>query len=160
VRPVTVWHMQDRVERALATGVSGNFEDGAYGGWTTVGAAFGVRPASSVELGRPAGLQGSFAASSRFSSGDGRLSSAPFVLDAARISLLVAGAPGAYVRAMLGDEEIGRVQPIDTHALAPKSLELDRWTGQTIRIEIVDEDSTRTGRAHPGIVVDDLRMAW
>jgi bacillopeptidase F (M6 metalloprotease family) len=44
--------------------------------------------------------------------------------------------------------------------LAPKSFELDRWIGQTIRIEIVDEDSTSAGTDHRGIVVDDLRMAW
>jgi hypothetical protein len=61
---------------------------------------------------------------------------------------------------MRGDEEIGRVQPVETQGLAPRSLELDAWVGQTIRVEVVDEDSTRVGKTHLGIVVDDLRMAW
>jgi hypothetical protein len=160
VRPLWVWRVQNRVERALATGISGNFEGGAYRGWTTKGVAFGVRPASSVTLRALDGIQGSFAASSRFSSGGGKLESAPFVLDAPRVTLLVAGAPGSYVRAMFGDEEIGRIQPVDAGAFTPRSLEMDRWVGRTIRVEIVDEDSTRVGRAHLGIAVDDLRTAW
>jgi hypothetical protein len=160
VRPLTVWRLQDRVERALAAGVSGNFESAAYRGWTTEGTAFGSRPASAAELGKIGGLQGSFAASSRFSSSAGRLQSAPFILGRPRVTLLVAGALGSYVRALRGDEEIGRVQPKDTQSLAPRSLELDRWVGETIRLEIVDDDSTNVGKAHHGIVVDDLRMAW
>ncbi len=160
VRPLWVWRVQDRVERALAIGVSGNFEGGAYLGWTPEGLAFGDRPASSTALGRIGGMQGAFAASSRSSAAVGKLVSAPFVLDAPRVTLLVAGGLGSYVRATCGDEEIGRVQPLDPQAFAPKSLELGPWVGRTIRVEIVDEDATRVDRAHLGIVVDDLRMSW
>jgi hypothetical protein len=160
VRPLTVWRVQDRVDRALAAGITGNFERGAYDGWTSEGTAFGVRPASAAALLGIGGMQGSFAASSRFSSGEGKLSSSSFVLRAPRVTLLVAGSLGSYVRAMRGDEEIGRVQPVETQGLAPRSLELDAWVGQTIRVEVVDEDSTRVGKTHLGIVVDDLRMAW
>jgi Dolichyl-phosphate-mannose-protein mannosyltransferase len=157
VRPLTVWRRQDRTERDLALGVSGNFEGGAYRGWTSSGETFGTRPAVRNRLGQLEGLEGASAASSRFSSGAGTLVSAPFVLDKPRITVLVAGALGSYVRAMSGEEEIARVQPVDTKTLAPKSLELDRWVGQTIRLEIVDEDSASRGPAHLGIVVDDLR---
>src|SRR5260221_20650 len=137
-RPLTVWRAQDPIERALAPGVSGNFEGGTYEGWTARGAAFGTRPASRTELGKLDGMQGNCAASSRSSGGDGALESAPFVLDAPRVTLLVAGGPGSYVRALQGDDEIARVQPVATEALAPKSLELDARVGQTIRLEIVD----------------------
>jgi hypothetical protein len=159
-RPSTVWRMEDRVERSLADGVSGNFEGGQYRGWSPDGGAFGARPSSRWQMGNPPGVQGSFAASSRNATGSGTLVSLPFVLEAPRVTLLVAGGLGSYVRALRGDEEIARVQPKQTQALTPRSLLLDRWVGQTIRLELVDEDSTNQGRSHVGIVVDDVRMAW
>jgi hypothetical protein len=159
-RPLTLWRMQDPGERSLAPGISGNFEGGTYAGWTPHGSAFGGRPSTREELAGLRGLQGVRAASSRAADGAGQLESAPFVLDAPRLTLLVAGARGSYVRAMHGEEEIARVQPADAHALVPKDLELTGWVGQTIRIQIVDEETSAMGESHTGIVVDDLRASW
>ena len=94
VRPLTVWRLQDPVERELVPGVSGNFEAGMCRGWTAEGMAFGPRPARRNQLSEIGGMQGSFAASSRFARGAGRLVSEPFVLSAPRVTLLVAGAFG------------------------------------------------------------------
>jgi hypothetical protein len=159
VRPLTVWRLQERTDRDLAPGVTGNFEGGSYRGWTSSGGGFGARPTFRSRLAAVGGIPGSFSVSSRFASSGGKLESAPFVLGKPRVTLLVAGALGSYVRAMKGDEEIARVQPNQTQTVTPKSLELDRWVGQTIRLEIVDDDATTTGPQHVGIGVDDLRMA-
>jgi hypothetical protein len=161
VRPLTLWRMQDFAERPLAPGVTGNFEGGAYEGWKATGSAFGERPAPREQLGGLAGLQGSRAASSRDSAGGGSLESVPFVVDAPRITLLVAGSLGTYVRAMDGEDEVARVQPTDSRAMAPRSLDVERCLGHSIRLEIVDSEQTAAaGDAHAGIVVDDLRIAW
>jgi hypothetical protein len=170
VRPLSLWRFQDPVERSLAPGISGNFEGGAYEGWSARGGAFGARPASRAELAlsnvaggpaRLAGLQGNRAASSRGSAGGGTLDSAPFVLTAPRITMLVAGALGTYVRAMSGDDEIARVQPTDPRSMQPGSFDVERWVGQPIHVEIVDDvQTTAAGEEHPGIVVDDLRVGW
>jgi hypothetical protein len=163
VRPLTLWRRQDPVERELAPGLTGNFEGGRYVGWTARGGAFGDHPALRADLGAVAGLQGRRAASSRGSAGDGTLTSAPFVVDAPRVTLLVAGGLGTFVRALHGDgdDEIARVQPLDAAAMAPRSLDVARWRGQPIRIEIVDTiRSEAAGEPHPGIIVDDIRAAW
>jgi hypothetical protein len=86
------------------------------------------------------------------------LESAPFVLERPRISMLVAGALGSYVRALQGDREIARVQPTHAHELVPMSLNLGGYVGQIVRLQIVDEDATTEGARHVGIVVDDLRI--
>jgi hypothetical protein len=161
VRPLTVWRLQDPAERQLAPGITGNFEGSTYAGWTATGGAFGERAATRTELQAIAGMQGQRAASSRGSAGGGFLESAPFVLDAPRITLLVAGSTGTYVRAMHDDDEVARVQPVDAVGLSPRSLDVGRWVGQRIRIQVVDETKTEAaGEEHPGIVVDDFRVAW
>jgi hypothetical protein len=161
VRPYEVWRYQDRVERELAPGVTGNFEAGTFRGWTAQGDAFGDRPAPRAALGPVAGLQGERAASSRSSAGAGSLTTQPFVLDAPRVTLLVAGDPETYVRALVGEDEVGRVHPSDATAMQPRSLELDRAVGGTLRLQIVDGTTpAAAGDPHPGIVVDDLRVTW
>jgi hypothetical protein len=161
VRPLTLWRVQDFAERALAPGVTGSFEGGTYEGWTATGSAFGERPSSREQLRGLTGLQGDRAASSRGSAGGGTLESAPFVASAPRITLLVAGSLGTYVRAMQDDEEVARVQPNDTKAMAPRSLDLERCVGRSIHLQIVDDVQTAAaGDEHAGIVVDDLRVGW
>lgn len=161
VRPLTLWRTQNATERDLAPGITGNFESGNYDGWTAVGDAFGARAATRGELHALPGLQGQRAASSRGSAGGGSLESAPFVVRAPRITLLVAGSSGGYVRALHEGDEVARVQPVDAAALAPRSLDVARWVGQSVTVEIVDEVKTEAaGEEHPGIVVDDLRVAW
>jgi hypothetical protein len=157
LRPLTVWQRQNNEERSLAPGISANFEGGTYEGWTETGGAFRTGPATKDELDGLAGLQGARAASSRGAGCTGTLESAPFVLQAPRISMLVAGTLGSYVRAMRDDDEIARVQPTSALALAPMSLDLGGYLGQRIRLQIVDEDSTTSGAKHVGIVVDDFR---
>jgi hypothetical protein len=161
VRPLEVWRLQDRAERELAPGITGDFEAGALTGWTAEGPAFGDRPAKNAELPGLERIQGDRAASSRSSAGGGSLTSAPFSLHAPRITFLVAGRLGAYVRALVGEEEVARVQPTDTRAMQPRSLEVDAAVGRTIRLQIVDERTpSAAGDPHPGIVVDDFRMTW
>lgn len=161
VRPSEVWRIQDRAEREMVPGVTGSFEAGAFAGWTAEGSAFGGRPARRQELGGLAGMQGDRAASSQSSAGGGTLTTLPFVLDAPRVTLLVAGDLGAYVRALVGEDEAARVQPADTKTMQPRSLELDGAVGKTIRIQVVDESQpAAAGDPHPGIVVDDFHVTW
>jgi hypothetical protein len=158
LRPATVWRRQTTEERLLAPGISANFEAGTYQGWMETGGAFRTGPATKSELDAMAGLQGERAASSRGAASAGVLESAPFVLERPRISMLVAGALGSYVRALQGDREIARVQPTHAHELVPMSLNLGGYVGQIVRLQIVDEDATTEGARHVGIVVDDLRI--
>jgi hypothetical protein len=157
VRPLWVWRLQDRTARDLAPGITGNFEGGTYRGWATSGEGFGQGPTPSRRLGGLRGLEGGFAASSRLAPSGGTLESAPFVLSDARVTFLVAGGVGSYVRALHDQDEIARVQPTDAESVETKSLLLDRWVGQTIRIQIVDSDASSRA-AHRGIVVDDFRV--
>jgi hypothetical protein len=159
VRPSAVWRWSEAVERELAPRVTGNFESGSYTGWTATG-GFGAAPSLRTDLPELKGIQGERAASSRNGAGPGVLESAPFVLVAPRVTMLVAGTLGAYVRALRGAEEIGRVQPADTHVMTARSLELDAHVGERITLEVVDEEATEEGRARVGIVVDDLRAVW
>jgi hypothetical protein len=159
LRPLTVWRLQNTTERSLAPGITGNFEAGTYTGWTETGGAFRTGPATRVELGDLSGLQGARAASSRGAGSAGVLESDPFILEAPRISMLVAGTQGSYVRALRDDGEIARVQPTDAHLLSPRSLVLAGYLGQRIRLQIVDGDSRARGEKHVGIVVDDIRGA-
>jgi hypothetical protein len=161
VRPFEVWRRQDRAERELAPGITGDFEAGAFTGWTAEGAAFGDRPARRAELGGLDGIQGDRAASSRSSAGAGSLTTVPFTVDAPRITFLVAGKLGGYVRALVGEDEVARVQPIDANVMQPRSLELDATVGRVIRLQIVDEITpSAAGDPHPGIVVDDFHVTW
>jgi hypothetical protein len=154
-----VWRLQSTVERSLAPGITANFEAGTYHGWTETGGAFRTGPTAKAGLGGLAGLQGAHAASSRGAAGTGVLESDPFVLHAPRITMLVAGTLGTYVRALRGDDEIARVQPTDYHVLTPRSLELGGYVGQRMRLQVVDEDAKNQGEKHVGIVVDDFRFA-
>jgi hypothetical protein len=159
LRPQAVWRLQSTVERSLAPGITANFEAGTYHGWTETGGAFRTGPTAKAGLGGLAGLQGAHAASSRGAAGTGVLESDPFVLHAPRITMLVAGTLGTYVRALRGDDEIARVQPTDYHVLTPRSLELGGYVGQRMRLQVVDEDAKNQGEKHVGIVVDDFRFA-
>jgi hypothetical protein len=161
VRPLTLWRLQDRIEREVAQGITGSFEAGRLAGWTSIGGAFGDRAATRRELGDLKGIEGDRAASSRGSAGGGALVSAPFVLDAPRVTFLVAGSRGAYVRAMQDDVEIARVQPVAAGAMAPRSLELAAWVGRRVHLEVIDEERiSAAGEEHEGIVVDDFRTSW
>ena len=160
-RPVAVWRMQSRAERALAPGVTGNFEGGSYAGWTEQGDAFGRRPANGGRAGEGAQRAGRTRREQPMvSAAAEQLESAPFVVQSPRIALLVAGTQGAYVRAMHDRDEVARVQPTDAQAMVPRSLELGAWVGQTVRLQIVDEGQRPAGDVPAGIVVDDLRMTW
>jgi hypothetical protein len=161
VRPLTLWRAQSVVNRDLAPGLTANFEGGDYAGWVDAGGAFGGRPASRAELRAIGGVEGRRAASSRGTAGGGSLVSAVFVAERPRITLLVAGSLGTYVRAMHGDDEIARAQPVDARTMAPRFLDVQRWVGQPIHLEIVDAERTEVaGAEHPGIVVDDIRESW
>jgi hypothetical protein len=161
VRPLEVWRLQDRVNRELAPGITGNFEAGTFTGWTADGPAFGDRPATRSGLPGLGGLQGDRAASSRSSGGGSSLTTAPFSLDGPRITLLVAGQQGTYVRALAGEDEVARVQPIDSKAMQPRSLDVEAAVGQTIRLQVVDEiTASAAGDPHSGIVVDDFHVTW
>ncbi len=90
-RPLSIWRLQSTTERALAPGISGNFEAGVYEGWTETGGAFRTGPMTRVQLEGLSGLQGDRAASSRGSACKGMLESDSFVVETPRISVLVAG---------------------------------------------------------------------
>ena len=136
VRPSAVWRWSEAVERELAPRVTGNFESGSYTGWTATG-GFGAAPSLRTDLPELKGIQGERAASSRNGAGPGVLESAPFVLVAPRVTMLVAGTLGAYVRALRGAEEIGRVQPADTHSRSSSPRPVARsptaWSRRSVR---------------------------
>lgn len=153
VRPAVLWHAQDPVDRPLRPGITGNFEGGVYAGWTPVGEAFGDAPAR--RRGRLRHLQGRRLADSGVAGpgATGRLESAPFEIDAGRLTFLVGGRGRVAVRVRVGDEIVARRgangRPGDLDRV---ELDLSAHRGRRAVIELVDDDPRGLLR------VDDLRL--
>jgi hypothetical protein len=156
-RPLEIWRKNDGKPRELAPGISGNFEGPAYVGWTPVGNGFTRRPIG-TSLGGKEGMK--VATSRGASEGPSRLVSAPFVLGKPRITFTLAGDEHCHVRAMLGDREIGRATADDDEHLQPQSIDLRGFVGQTITLELVDDNAAATRNSSSGITVDDVRIAY
>jgi hypothetical protein len=156
-RPLWLWRKNDGLPRDLAPGILGNFERGVFTGWTPMGEGFPRRPVGTAL----AGKEGQRVASSRsVQDGPSRLVSAPFVLTRPRVTFTLAGDEGCYVRAMMSDREIGRVDADDEEHLQPKSLDLRDFVGQTVTLELVDGVAAASRKPTSGITVDDVRMAY
>lgn len=151
VRPGTLWLAQDPEPRALADGLTANFEERAYAGWTASGDAFGSAPSTR----RVAGRQGRACVwSSR--KGQGTLTSEPFTVDADRLTLLMAGKGEVELRVepAAGGAAIARTRPPRSRRgrMQRVALDVSRARGRSVRVVIVDRDPE--GR----IAVDDLRV--
>lgn len=155
VRPATIWYAQDPTERALAPGLTGNFEGGAFAGWSREGEAFGGAPASR----RIPGMQGNRYADSGAGGpqATGRLRSTAFTVERPRLTFLTGGRAGrkAYLRVLVDGQEVARRPGLGQPRAHLRRVELDLspHVGQSAVIEVVDED------AGGEIVVDDLRLA-
>ncbi len=151
VRPKSIWYAQDSGPRALGPGLSANFEERVFVGWTPTGAAFGTKP-SGRRLRNRQGKRS--AASTR--KGTGRLGSVPVRVEARWLTFLMGGDAGrkASLRVLAdGSEVTRRVGVRDTRGrLRRVALDLGALEGETVTIELVDDDPRRS------LVVDDLRF--
>jgi len=154
VRPESLWLPQDPEPRALVEGISGNFEEEGWRGWSAKG-SFGLRPRRS----RLPGHQGQRLASSRAQGGLkalGRLHSKPFKVERPRLSFLLAGQGQGHkrwFRLLVKGKGLARIWgPARGRAhLRRRSLDLSAALGEEAILEIVDQDSKGF------IAVDDLR---
>jgi len=149
VRPRTLWRAQSTTPRELADGITGNFERGAYDGWTSSG-GFGVAPAKKTSIANATGMKGNLAARTL---GPGALTSAPFTLVAPRITFLVRASGAAYVTVSDGGEVHSRTNVTQGAAVHPASIEAPDLVGRVIVVAFVNE-----GEADA--VFDDVRMGF
>ncbi|MCA9543558.1 MAG: glycosyltransferase family 39 protein, partial [Myxococcales bacterium] len=149
VRPAELWVRQDPAPRPLGPGVSANFEDGAWVGWRTEGAAFGASPSKA----RRHGMQGHALAQAQ-GPAQGRLISDPVPAEGAALSLLVGGRGGRTgLRVRQGDAVIAQ-WPHRSHRgdLTRVRLALPAAAmGQPVTLELYDDDPKGD------LWVDDLR---
>ncbi|MCA9561453.1 MAG: glycosyltransferase family 39 protein [Myxococcales bacterium] len=149
VRPAEIWVRQDPAPRPLGPGVSANFEDGAWVGWRTEGAAFGASPSKA----RRHGMQGHALAQAQ-GPAQGRLISDPVPAEGAALSLLVGGRGGRTgLRVRQGDAVIAQ-WPHRSHRgdLTRVRLALPAAAmGQPVTLELYDDDPKGD------LWVDDLR---
>lgn len=152
VRPAAIWYAQDPAPRALGAGVSANFEDGEWVGWTAHGDAFGARPGTR----RLQNRQGRAVAESS-KRGTGRLASAPVRVEARWLTFLFGGdaRDAAALRVLAGGQEVGRQGGVRQvkRRLRRLALDLRAVVGREVVLEVVDDDPKHT------VVVDDLRWA-
>jgi hypothetical protein len=138
------------------------FEDGSYRNWERKGRAFGTRPVGgrrgNQALAGP--YEGQYLASSRvYGDGQtGRLLSPEFTLDGPRLSYRIGGgkAPGTIeLRLLLDGQPVHRATGTGKHVLEVRELDVSRFQGQKMRIELVDHGSA----FRHYILFDDL-IVW
>ena len=149
VRPSVIWYAQRPGDRALAEGITGNFEAAQATGWRAAGDAF----AKPVRKRRVRGRQGERSVQST-TKGTGTYMTKPFTLDGGRLTLLLAGRGRVGVRLEVGGEPVARVTPVRQKrpTFRREVIDISPWRGQTGVLTIFDEDPK--GK----ISVDDVRL--
>ena len=151
-RPHEIWYRQDPESRPLAPGVSANFENAGYTGWSPDGGAFGTRP----KRGQGKAWQGHLVASSANGGPEakGKLRSKPFEVKG-DIDFLMGGT-GKHkvsVRLLIDGKAVTTRRGVGVKTGARRvRLASQRWAGKVGRLEILDDDPKGT------VIVDDLRM--
>jgi hypothetical protein len=149
VRPETLWLAQSTLPRLLADGLSANFEQPSWLGWSATGGAWANGPSRQ----RVRGQQGrSTARSNR--AGKGVLRSVPVTVQKPRLTALLGGRLKAgELRVRLGDAVVARIKPRRDGRLDRRALNLSAHVGAAVIIELVDNDPKGQ------LVIDDLRWA-
>ncbi len=153
VRPDTLWLAQDPTPRALAPGLSANFEGPTLEGWAVAeGEAFEARPSRR----RLPGQQGAQLVLSRPAAAKGVLRSIPFRLEKPRLTWLQAarGIGRAYLQVKVDDAVVARGPRMRQRRLHLQRVDLDLapWVGREVVIELLDGDERGE------LAVDDLRL--
>lgn len=151
-RPAEIWYRQDPQPRPLAPGVSANFEDAGFTGWSPKGGAFGTRPTS----GRGRAWQGRLVASSANGGpkAKGTLTSKPFEVTG-DIDFLMGGSGKrkVAVRLLIDGRPVSTRRGVGVSRGARRvRLAAAKWAGKVGQIEVLDDDPKGV------VVVDDLRM--
>jgi hypothetical protein len=149
VRPRTLWRAQSTAARELAVGITGNFERGAYDGWTSTG-GFGVAPSRKSNIANATGMQGNLAARSL---GPGSLASAPFVVTHPRITFLVRAAGLAYVTISEAGTVHSRTNVTQGTSIHPASVDTPELVGHSIVVTFANEGDADA-------VFDDVRVGF
>lgn len=141
-----------------------SFEQGDLSGWQRTGQAFepGITSTSPAKQGRIIFAEGKRLLNSfhptLHDGARGRATSPPFVLDRARMALLVGGSDDAKTRVEL---EIDGVVPPGLRASGSRAemlrevvWDVSRWAGRKARLIVIDESDGAWGH----IIVDDVRL--
>lgn len=134
----------------------GNFDGAAYDGWTASGTAFNGGPATGPELVvlEIQNADGGVATSERLGDGpQGRLLSAPFMIQRSYISFSIAG--GDYERhaclnLLVNGKVVKSATGRNSDTMGFASWDARPWLGQEARVEIVDEASGGWGHVNVG----------
>ncbi|MCL4371288.1 MAG: DUF6531 domain-containing protein, partial [Chloroflexi bacterium] len=139
---------------------NGNFEDGSYLNWFATGTAFGVRPITNSDAGREGGYYANSYDPTVSDAATATLTSAPFTASRS-LSFLVNGGnkpDSTYVALVLADgtEVLKTTHAANTKVLDPVTWDTSPYEGQTVRIRLVDNDTTSWG----WIGVDNVRILY
>jgi 4-amino-4-deoxy-L-arabinose transferase-like glycosyltransferase len=138
-----------------------DFEDETYKGWEKRGAAFGRRPAGGSANNQK--LNGPYAGKCLVSSatrGDrqtGSLLSPELILDHPRIAYRIGGGSNrsqTYMRLMVDGKEVHRDAGKNSHIMKRKEVNLGKFMGKKIRVELVDRATGSWGH----ILFDDFQF--
>jgi Dolichyl-phosphate-mannose-protein mannosyltransferase len=149
VRPRMLWRAQNTMPHDLSPGVTGNFERGAYDGWTASG-GFAAAPSRRAGIANAAGMQGGWAARTV---GAGSLTSAPFAVTRARITFLARATGLAYVTITEGATVHSRTNVSQGAAIHPASADTSDLIGHTVVVTLVNEGGADA-------VFDDVRASF
>ena len=147
-----------------------DFESGTFKGWKVEGNAFGVAPVSSNDLApeqKDGSFQGKFLVNSyiqkngqkvvRSDKPTGTLTSLPFLIERDFISFLVGGGGhlGKTCINLLVDGKIEiSITGKNLNAMEPASMDVRRFAGRMVAIQIVDQESIGWGH----IAVDAIKQ--
>ena len=144
-----------------------DFEEGNLRGWTTTGEAFNFQPTlgdnpSARHRGQPSYHQGKYwigtyekyqghegekAGAIQGDGPQGTMTSAEFVIDMKRISLLVGGGanPKTRLELIVNGKSVFQAHGQDNESMERVVWDVSAYMGQKARIRAVDEDSTGWG---------------
>ena len=139
-----------------------DFEDGSYRGWQLRGQAFGLGPAGgpSGNQGLAGPYRGRYLASSyvRGDRATGSLLSPPFSIDQPWLSYRIGGGRDEARLALRllvdGVGEVHRATGRRSHLMERRWLDVSKYRGQTMRLELLDQASGGWGH----LLFDDLQL--